>query len=255
MRSFQRLILAGALFFGAWAGAGPAHGQDGEPIVAEEKVADTLEARMTVRQIVETGGAPMYVLGAMSVIGVAMVLYFLVVLREGQITPRRFQAELRNLLTAGRLDDARNACMDSRSSMARVALSAIEYTHNTENADPGLLKDIIEGEGGREASMIQNQIQYLQDIAVISPMIGLLGTVLGMLKAFNAVALDIAKATPMTLAGGVSQALITTAAGLIVGIPAMVAYAYFRGRSAKLVSSLENVSAEILTLLVRKQNP
>jgi biopolymer transport protein ExbB len=106
--------------------------------------------------------------------------------------------------------------------------------------DPGLLREIVEGEGGRQATIIQNQTQYLLDIAVIAPMVGLLGTVMGMLKAFNAVALDLAKAKPMLLAGGVSQALITTVAGLIVAIPAMMAYAYFRGRTSRIVSDLES---------------
>ena len=208
---------------------------------------------MTVEKIIKMGGKPMYVLAAMSVVGLAMVLYFLLMLRESQIVPRRFQNELRLLLTSGQLDEVRDMCIKDRSAIASVTLSAIEYTHNTDLTDLGLLKDIIEGEGSRQASMIQNQIQYLQDIAVIAPMVGLLGTVLGMLTAFNAVALKIAEAKPVVLAAGVSQALVTTAAGLIVGIPAMVAYAYFRGRSAKLISVLENVSAEVLTLLVRKR--
>ena len=112
----------------------------------------------------------------------------------------------------------------------------------------------MEGEGSRQASLMQNQIQYLQDIAVIAPMIGLLGTVLGMLEAFNAVALDIAKAKPMVLAAGVSKALITTAAGLMVGIPAMMAYAYFRGRVTRLLAELETVSAELLASLTRPRS-
>ena len=257
MRYLQQLLWAGVLAAGLWCGpAAPAvRAQEAAPAVPPPAGTVEPESRMTLKEIVSTGGALMYVLGGMAVVGVAMVLYFLVVLREGQIVPRRFQAELRELLGVGRLDDARAACFGNRSAVSRIALAAIEYAHNTEQADPGLLKDIIEGEGGREASMIQNQIQYLQDLAVIAPMVGLLGTVLGMLAAFNSVALDIARAKPVVLAAGVSQALITTAAGLIVGIPAMAAYAYFRGRSAKMVSSLENVSAELLTLLVRKRGP
>ena len=86
-------------------------------------------------------------------------------------------------------------------------------------------------------------------------MIGLLGTVTGMLKAFNVVALDLAKAKPMLLAAGVSQALITTVAGLVIAIPAAMAYAYFRGRSAKLISSMEAVCAEFATLICDKSRP
>ncbi len=225
---------------------------------AEAVVADVVEEaplrdQMTMKQIIETGGVPMYILGAMSVVGLALTLYFLMILRENQVMPRKFVGEVRHLLTAGRFDDAFKACARNRSAVSEVAMTAIEYRRNTEEIDPGLLKDIIEGEGGRQATLIQNQIQYLQDIAVIAPMIGLLGTVLGMLTAFNAVALDIAKAKPMVLAAGVSQALITTAAGLIVGIPAMMAYAFFRGRSSKLISGLETASADLLTVLARKK--
>ena len=77
---------------------------------------------------------------------------------------------------------------------------------------------------------------------------------MGMLRAFNAVALDIAKAKPMILAAGVSQALITTAAGLLVGIPAMIFYSYFRGRSSRLIASLEAVSADLLGELLEAEN-
>ena len=83
-------------------------------------------------------------------------------------------------------------------------------------------------------------------------MIGLLGTVFGMVHAFGVVALDLAKAKPMLLAAGVAEALINTAGGLIVGIPAMMFYAYFRGRSAHLVSHLESASSEIVRALLRR---
>jgi biopolymer transport protein ExbB len=89
------------------------------------------------------------------------------------------------------------------------------------------------------------------DVAVVTPMVGLLGTVFGMMKAFNVVAFDLAKAKPMLLAAGVAEALITTAAGLLVGIPAMMFYAYFRGRAAKMVSQLESASSEVLNALLR----
>ena len=84
-------------------------------------------------------------------------------------------------------------------------------------------------------------------------MIGLLGTVFGMLRAFGSVARDIASAKPVVLAEGVSQALVTTAFGLIVGIPAMMFYAYFRRRAAKQISHLEAASTDILTALMSKR--
>jgi biopolymer transport protein ExbB len=151
------------------------------------------------------------------------------------------------------LDDARRLCEGKRSAAVAIVRAAAEYAGSAESPHPGLLKEILEGEGSRQASRLRSQIQYLQDIAVIAPMVGLLGTVMGMLRAFNSVALDIAKAKPMVLAAGVSQALVTTAAGLIVGIPAMMAYACFRGRVAKLISGLEALSAELLAAMVRER--
>jgi biopolymer transport protein ExbB len=84
-------------------------------------------------------------------------------------------------------------------------------------------------------------------------MMGLLGTVFGMMRAFNVVAFDLAKAKPMLLAAGVAEALITTAAGLIIGIPAMMFYAYFRGRTSKLVSDLEVASGQVMTSMLKKR--
>ncbi len=216
--------------------------------------ADAVEqTSMTLGQIVQTGGWPMYVLAAMSVAAVAFIIYFFVVLRAEQVAPRALADRLRSQLGADDLDAARKTCAGSKAPLASVVGAGLEHLRRTGDRDPYLLKDVMEGEGGRQASLIQNQTQYLLDIAVIAPMVGLLGTVIGMLSAFNTVALDIAKARPMLLAAGVSQALITTAAGLIVGIPAMMFYAYFRGRSSKLIAQFEATSADLLSLLTHKR--
>lgn len=219
---------------------------------AEPDIAGDLVRQMTVMEIVQTGGWIMYVLGTMSIVALALVLYFLAVLRPGQIIPKSFTVELSRLLGAGDLEHARTYCRNYPSPISAVAMAALDYKLRTDKADPSMLKEIIEGEGGRQSAIIQNQTTYLLDIGVIAPMVGLLGTVLGMLTAFNAVALDIARAKPIYLAAGVSQALITTAAGLMVGIPAMIFYAYFRGRTGKLIGRLETVSADLLTQLVEK---
>lgn len=207
---------------------------------------------MSLAQIIETGGWMMYVLGGMSILGVALVIYFFIILRQSEVVPREFLRDMLQMLSAGRLDEARTACAKNRSALSSVISVALDYADRSHEVDASLLKEMMEGEGSRQSASFQNQIQYLLDIAVISPMLGLLGTVMGMLTAFNAVALDIAKAKPMVLASGVSQALITTAAGLMVGIPAMMFYAYFRGRTSRLVTGMEAASADVLALLSQK---
>lgn len=209
------------------------------------------EAAMDLMQIVKAGGSLMYALGAISILALAFIVYYAIVLRTEAVAPRSLLLDLRDTLRDGRIEEARRACDRKRSPMAAIASAGLTFLDNT--SDPTLLKEIIEGEGGRQAAQMQSQTQYLLDIAVIAPMLGLLGTVLGMMQAFNAVALDIARARPMVLADGVSKALVTTAAGLFIGIPAMAFYAFFRGRVSRLVALLESHSADLVVLLSNRK--
>jgi len=201
------------------------------------------------------GGSLMYVLLAMSVFVVALALYCMFVMRPGLAAPRNLLRVLVETIRTGSMDEARRVCEYRRCALSEVTLAALDYVRDVPAVDPMLLRDIVEGEGSRQAEAIQGHPQYLLDAAVVAPMVGLLGTVFGMIRAFSAVALDIAKAKPMVLAAGVSQALITTAFGLIVGIPAMAFYAYFRRKAARLVIRLEVASADILTVLLSKRSP
>ena len=107
------------------------------------------------------------------------------------------------------------------------------------------IRDVVEEEGARQAGILWHRIQYLQDIAVVAPMIGLLGTVLGMLQAFTGFGVD-QTAQTLKLASGVSQAMITTAGGLIVGITCLVVYSLFRGYVNRLVSNLEMACTQVI---------
>jgi len=213
-------------------------------VFAQDTAAESSEA-MTWKQIIDTGGVLMYFLGAMSVVGLALIIYFVLVLRKEQVIPASLVSDLGNALRKGDFAGAEKACLARPCAISSIALAAVRHKMRVDSTDIGLLRETMEGEGGRQATMIQNQIQYLLDIAIIAPMVGLLGTVMGMLRAFNSVALDMARARPLELAEGVAQALVTTVAGLIVAIPAMVAYAYFRGRTSRIISELESASADL----------
>ena len=93
------------------------------------------------------------------------------------------------------------------------------------------------------------KLSYLADIAAIAPMVGLLGTVLGMIQAFNVIAFQTGAVKPVLLASGISKAMVTTATGLIVAIPAMIFYSFFRGRLQNVTARLENISTELFHLL------
>jgi biopolymer transport protein ExbB/TolQ len=97
-----------------------------------------------------------------------------------------------------------------------------------------------ESEGGRVADRLMSQVEWFADIAAVAPLVGLLGTVLGMFQAFGGIASDVsAGAKPMVLAQGVSQAIVTTIFGLAVAIPSLLAYALFRRRAQKRIAEIE----------------
>jgi biopolymer transport protein ExbB len=192
------------------------------------------------------GGNIMWVLAAMSVFGLAMVIYLAGVLREAQIAPKKLQRQIIDGIRKGDLANVRSFCEASRAPLASVVLAAIDYMRQATHAECNLMREAIEAEGTRQTDAMHGQVQILLDISVIAPMLGLLGTVLGMLKAFGSVAQDVASAKPVVLAAGVSQAIITTIFGLIVAIFAMVAYAYFRRRATRCTALLET-SATALT--------
>jgi len=103
-----------------------------------------------------------------------------------------------------------------------------------------------EAEGARIAERLHSSVDWLADIAAIAPLVGLLGTVLGMFTAFGGIAADVtAGAKPVVLAQGVSQAIVTTIFGLVVAIPSLVLHAMLRRRAASLVAALEEKADEI----------
>lgn len=225
------------------------------------KVADSkktasaaIDQTLTVREILDISGWPMYVLIGVSFVAAAFVVYFLCVLRINQVSPPSLRLELMEKSDIDSLDDVRAICEARPCPLSSVAIAGLDYLKTVPNADAALLKDVIQSEGTRQAETIRGQTRYLMDIAAVAPMIGLLGTVLGMVRAFRGVALDEAMARPVVLADGVQQALYTTAAGLIIAIPAMMFYSFFRERANALISHLETASAEVLTNLQRKRN-
>lgn len=101
-------------------------------------------------------------------------------------------------------------------------------------------------EGGRIADAMMASVDWLADIAAIAPLVGLLGTVLGMFQAFGGIASDVsAGAKPVVLAQGVSQAIVTTIFGLVVAIPSLAMHAIFRRRASRLIAALEEKADEV----------
>lgn len=209
---------------------------------------------MSFKQAWEYGGWIMWVLAAISIFAMAMVFYFVIVLRAGAVTPRELVSDILARIRANDMNEVRRLCDRHPCPLSAVVLATLDCLRNVPQCDVALLRGAAEAEGSRQADAIQGQTEFLLDVATIAPLLGLLGTVLGMLTAFGSVASDIASAKPVVLAAGVSQAIVTTVFGLVVAIPSMMFYAWFRRRASRQIANLEAASSEIMTAIIGMGN-
>lgn len=200
-------------------------------------------------QIALSGGFVMIPLAALSVLAVMLVLVYLVTLRRGAVATSRYMQTAEALIRKKDYLGLLAISNRQNEAVARIVQRTLDFLTKNPRATLAEAREIAQAEGTRLAGALNQQITYLADIGTIAPMLGLFGTVLGMIKSFTAVASDIAASRPMLLAQGVSEALVTTAAGLLVGIPAMAAYSFFRGRVQARISDLEAATTQLMALL------
>lgn len=200
---------------------------------------------MTLYELLEAGGWIMYVLAFLSVIGLALVFYYTFALRERRMVPKDQVNQIRLYLRDGRYEDIARICRRSKNMLSKIVLAGILRGA----VEPASAASTMETVGRREAETLMRRVRYLSDIGTLSPLLGLLGTVLGMINAFNFIAFDISAVKPVALASAVAQALITTAAGLIIAIPCMGFYFYFRAKLQDLVARVEEIAVEVHDIL------
>jgi biopolymer transport protein ExbB len=210
------------------------------PFKPEEKI-------VTLRQLIDAAGwyfvLPLVLL---SMAAVTLVVYYFFALRPGRIVSRDFVMRAKRLLAGGDIAGLELLSRETGDLSSRVVGAAARALLDNPQTSHGVLREITESEGARQSTHMMQMISYLNDIAVISPLIGLLGTVVGLIRSFAVLSTDVGSARALMLAEGVSQALVNTAAGLLIAIPAMGFYAYFRGRVQRSISDLESVSTELV---------
>lgn len=190
------------------------------------------------------GGFIMHFLVACSVLAVALTLERAWNLRRGQVIPRAFTRQLREHVFSHDVKKIQELCAPARSSISRVLRAGL--IHFDEGL--GQVGDAIETAGAHEQTLLRRNLGVLGAIANIATMLGLLGTVLGMIVSFDLIA-KTGTGDARVVAAGIFQALVTTAAGLMVGIPSIALYSYFRRKAEVLVIELEEVSFGILQAL------
>src|ERR1700719_2403529 len=203
----------------------------------------------TILETLMGAGPVMIVLFALSVFFVMLVVVYLMTIRRGAVVSSGYMATADALLR--KRDYLGLLAVSNRhgEAIARVVQKVLDFTTKNPNADFQQVRDLAETEGTRVAANLNNRVTYLADIGMIAPLLGLLGTVFGIIRSFGALGADLGTARYVLLSQGISEALINTAAGLAIGIPAMMFYAFFRGRAQRLISDLESACTHVLALL------
>ncbi len=202
----------------------------------------------TLWQILHSGGIMMVVLGIVSIITVTLVVYAWMRIQPSKLVPEDFCLELVRNLSERNYGKARQMCLEGDNLMATIVLSGLDKI----DRGPRVVRESIELTARKQTLSLWQLTGYLSDITTIAPMLGLAGTVMGMIEAFNTFALKSVMVSPLVVAGGVSKALVNTAAGLIIAIIAMAFYTVFRTRVQIITHTVEAYTTEALGVLPRE---
>ncbi len=198
---------------------------------------------MSLIEIFESGGPIMWPLAICSLVSVAIIIERTVNLRVSRILKPTVVERITTLAEAGRADLAIEACRKHPGIYANIVLAGLEVAARGDGELES--KEAVEDAGRHETALLSRYLGSLGTIVGISPLLGLLGTVTGMIEVFSTIAQS-GTGQAAQLSGGISQALITTATGLLIAIPSLVAHNFFHEKAQVLVTDLERESMRVL---------
>jgi len=199
-----------------------------------------------VLEIIVAGGWLMAPLILCSILSLTIIAERLWALRRSQVVPPGVGEQVEGWAVRHELDRRHIDQLRSGSALGRVLAAALVNRHRSRD----LIKEAVEDTGRHVVYRLERFLNTLGTIAGISPLLGLLGTVIGMIKVFSAI-LAHGVGNANELAGGISEALITTAAGLTVAIPSFFFYRYFKGRVEEYVVSMEEQAINLIEAIER----
>ena len=210
------------------------------------KQSTTAWAGQLLSTISSAGPMMIPILGC-SILLVMFALERAITLRKSRVIPKHFVKLFLNELQEGQLKpvDALELCEENKSPISEVFGAAVKKW----NRPSVEVEQAVIDEGERVANGLRRYLRLFNGIATISPLLGLLGTVLGMITAFNEIASSDAMGRPEQLANGISQALLTTAGGLSVAIPAYIVYMYFSSRVDQLIMEIDSLGQKVVNVI------
>jgi len=229
------------------AGAGLCRAQDdatGAAAGAETEATST--PQMTFLELLEKGGLQFMIpIGLCSLVGLTIIIERLLALRKSAVIPRSFMPGLKGVFNGEHRDPQAGLdyCNAHRSPLSRVVAAGIRKMKRSEEA----VERAVEDAGAIEVDKLRRNMHLLFGVSAVAPMLGLLGTVWGMIEAFQVASIaGLGKASK--LATGIYQALVTTFAGLVVAIPVLILYYYFLGKIDQMVHQMNDVTMEFVDL-------
>jgi len=248
----RRLIILFLLSVGLTVGLSQvAFAQDAAASQQGEAGAKIDESISIIDQI-KQGGQTMWVLGLLSVSWFALVVYNTLKIKEHQFLQTEVVKQLQDPLDDLHIERAKALCEENPGTITNILGAGLDRIRSDE-IDLVAIEKAMEDKSTEEMAGPFVYINYLNVIAGVSPMVGLLGTVIGMVKAFHSIAAE-GMGKPELLAGNISEALITTATGLIIAIPALISYFYFKNKYGKLSSRVSRILGDLYYSLVHAVN-
>ncbi len=185
-------------------------------------------------EIVRAGGPLMWPIIFCSIVAAAIVLERLWTLQDRRVLPRELPQKVWQLIESGQVTDKVIAALEQHSPLGRLLAAGLANRHRPHD----ILMERLEDAGRHVVYELERFLNTLGTIAGISPLLGLLGTVTGIIRAFDAIQSS-SMGDPRALSGGIAEALVCTAAGLCVAIPALISYRYLRGKVEGIVVEME----------------
>jgi biopolymer transport protein ExbB len=217
---------------------------EGVQAVAAVELPTSDDGRRTLRDWYALGGWIMHLIVACSIVSFALILERFWSLRRRRVIPRNFLAQIRDHWHRREIPQVLALCAASDTAISRVLRAGLSHLGEGTTR----MEDAVETAGTHEHTLLRRNLSLLSSLANIATMLGLLGTVLGMIASFDLIA-KTGTGDARVVAGGIFQALVTTAAGLMVGIFTIGFYSYFRRRVEILVIDLEEISFRLLETL------
>lgn len=216
-------------------------------IIAEAAAA---EQNFSLSEYFQKGGPLMWVLLVFSVLAFMAIFVCCWITRASSIMPKDLVTTVENYIRRKDYAGLQALCQRDGSSFAHTVEVIIVFVQRNNRANMEAIREVAAAEGTRQTNNLTRHISWLADIGTIAPMIGLLGTVLGMMSTFYQMSQgDMQNTEQLRMAGGISEAMITTAGGLILAIPCMLSYVLFRSLIQKHIADMEVAITHVLSVL------